>query len=350
MKLPFFLLLLPVSFAALITPFSSPENMEGAVLGFIEDNDNITIAVYTFESPVVAPLLARKNATLLVEKSPAGGIPDMAVLCYLRDNGINVLLYNGSLRYMHAKYAVSGNHSLIMSENIGDFRNRGWGAIVEDNNIANRLRRVSEQDAAASIPFHCNGNYTFAAKQGNSAGLPQYDGDAELVIAPDAVGAIVDFVSSAKERLWLEQFYVYRRWGNERNALLDAFLNSKAGDKRIIIDGSWYNLDKEDKNSNYYTNEYLAMLNVPVKIKKDVVIHNKGAVADTRALVSSINWNENSPRNNREIGVIISGAAADYYALRFREDWGEKIAPPEFITVFIFSVIIVTLWLLRGKR
>lgn len=343
------LILLPASFAALITPFSSPENMEGAVLGFIESSDNVEMATYTFDSKAAAALLRGRNAILLVEKSPAGGIPDESALCHLSDSGIKVLLYNGSLRYMHAKYAVSGNRSLIMSENVGDFTNRGWGAIIEDETVAKELKSVFAQDAAASIPFRCSGNYTFTAKRSESVSLPRYDGAVTLIIAPDAVDALTKFISSSKERLWVEQFYVYRRWGGERNVLLDAFLGSEARDKRMILDGSWYNLDKGDKNSNYYTNEFLTMLNVPVKVKKDVVVHNKGIIADGRALVSSVNWNENSPRNNREIGVIISGAAADYYALRFRQDWGEKTVPPEFVTVFIFSAIIITLWFLRRR-
>jgi len=42
-------------------------------------------------------------------------------------------------------------------------------------------------------------------------------------------------------------------------------------------------------------------------------------------LVSSINWNENSPRNNREIGVIAEGPVADYFVGKFFTDWGTGV-------------------------
>jgi phosphatidylserine/phosphatidylglycerophosphate/cardiolipin synthase-like enzyme len=45
-------------------------------------------------------------------------------------------------------------------------------------------------------------------------------------------------------------------------------------------------------------------------------------------LVSSINWNENSPMNNREAGVIIEDPdAAAYYLRVFEEDWKNEYRP-----------------------
>lgn len=44
-------------------------------------------------------------------------------------------------------------------------------------------------------------------------------------------------------------------------------------------------------------------------------VHNKGVIADgIRVLVSSINWSNNSPTNNREVGVIVdSPEVAEFY-------------------------------------
>jgi len=52
-------------------------------------------------------------------------------------------------------------------------------------------------------------------------------------------------------------------------------------------------------------------------------VHNKGVIVDNRSvLVSSINWNENSVRNNREVGIIIENESiARYYADVFFYDW-----------------------------
>lgn len=52
-------------------------------------------------------------------------------------------------------------------------------------------------------------------------------------------------------------------------------------------------------------------------------IHNKGVIVDNRSvLVSSINWNSNSPNFNREAGVIIEHPAiAGYFKEVFEDDW-----------------------------
>lgn len=53
------------------------------------------------------------------------------------------------------------------------------------------------------------------------------------------------------------------------------------------------------------------------------LLHNKGMVVDrTQSLISSINWVENSLKNNREVGIIVtSKKVADYYQNLFEHDW-----------------------------
>ena len=68
-------------------------------------------------------------------------------------------------------------------------------------------------------------------------------------------------------------------------------------------------------------------------------IHNKCVIADRdRVLVSSVNWNENSPSYNREAGVILaggvgsvnggsggqSGTIGEYYSKVFDRDWENR--------------------------
>jgi hypothetical protein len=52
-------------------------------------------------------------------------------------------------------------------------------------------------------------------------------------------------------------------------------------------------------------------------------MHNKGVIVDRRkVLISSINWNEYSPTNNREAGLIIENEdVAEFYTGVFRYDW-----------------------------
>jgi cardiolipin synthase len=53
------------------------------------------------------------------------------------------------------------------------------------------------------------------------------------------------------------------------------------------------------------------------------LLHNKGMVVDNKVtLVSSMNWTENSIRNNREAGIMVSDSSvADHYSRLFDTDW-----------------------------
>jgi cardiolipin synthase len=53
------------------------------------------------------------------------------------------------------------------------------------------------------------------------------------------------------------------------------------------------------------------------------LLHNKGMVVDEKiALISSMNWTENSIKNNREVGILIeSPKIAQHYSQLFETDW-----------------------------
>jgi phosphatidylserine/phosphatidylglycerophosphate/cardiolipin synthase-like enzyme len=81
------------------------------------------------------------------------------------------------------------------------------------------------------------------------------------------------------------------------------------------------------------------------------MIHNKGLVIDGgKVLVSSINWNENSIMNNREIGLIIEGEAAAYYGEVFNYDWEGKPEEygfgfwPAMLSLAALVVVILYFW------
>jgi cardiolipin synthase len=59
-------------------------------------------------------------------------------------------------------------------------------------------------------------------------------------------------------------------------------------------------------------------------------IHNKGVIVDgDRVLISSINWNDNSPSFNREAGVILEHpGVAGYYTEAFVQDWSRAAGGP----------------------
>jgi phosphatidylserine/phosphatidylglycerophosphate/cardiolipin synthase-like enzyme len=88
-------------------------------------------------------------------------------------------------------------------------------------------------------------------------------------------------------------------------------------------------------------------------------IHNKGVVVDgKKVLVSSINWNYNSPTFNREAGVIIEQPeAARYYGAVFEDDWGKSTTSGRdedvttgYLKVGIAIMVVALLLILYWKR
>ena len=102
---------------------------------------------------------------------------------------------------------------------------------------------------------------------------------------------------------------------------------------RLLLDSTYYNMDEEKSVSNYHTIMYVNGIaekeGIPIEAgaidldeKGLAKMHNKGMIIDDSVvLVSSINWNENSVMRNREVGLLISGEAAGYYAAVFESDW-----------------------------
>jgi cardiolipin synthase len=355
--------------AADVQTFVSPDSSYPALLDFVAGaSGSIVVATYTFSSPDIMDMLIEKRGEgipveVMVEKSPAGGISDTehAILCTLADNGIPVLLYDGQARYMHAKYLIrDGSSALVTSENMGstgffqggDYGNRGWGAIVHDPGLAGDLAGIFEEDKRVSVPFACvHGNYTVPVRGRGGDFRPvlsreAYHGQvAGLIVSPDSLEAMLSLIASANSSVDVEQYYAYQHWGSLKDDTVDTapsplieslIERARHGIRvRLLLDSTYFNMDEEKGVSNWHTVEYVNSVaereGIPIEAKaidldeKGLAkVHNKGMVIDRKtALVSSINWNENSVRKNREIGVAISGEAAGYYAKAFELDWTE---------------------------
>jgi hypothetical protein len=93
---------------------------------------------------------------------------------------------------------------------------------------------------------------------------------------------------------------------------------------RILLGDAF--LDPTYPKDNIYTVQYVNRLAaregldlearlVNSRLRGFDKVHNKGVIADgLRVLVSSINWSNNSPTNNREVGVIIdSPEVAEFF-------------------------------------
>ena len=146
---------------------------------------------------------------------------------------------------------------------------------------------------------------------------------------------------------------------------------------RILLDGTWYNVEGADPVDNDDTAAYVNGLarreSLPLAVRigdaaahRLAKFHNKGVLADGRvAFVSSLNWNRNAATNNREVGLIVDGAAiVEPFRAAFERDWndggdvppsggglGEVLANPLALPLLTLAAVnVALLWAWRRRR
>ncbi len=86
---------------------------------------------------------------------------------------------------------------------------------------------------------------------------------------------------------------------------------------RVMLDGMYHNTDDGYDNDEMvaHINRLSEMDKIPVEARllppgpSLTKLHNKGLIVDMKyVLVSSVNWNYNYPKNNREAGINIENA------------------------------------------
>ncbi len=383
-----------------ISTFVSPDSSYEGFETFIDTVDSfLYLSVYQISSPGVAEeifelLREGKNVTIIVDDSPAGGIPqnEKAILSMLLVNGAEVYSAGDEYRFYHGKFGVADNETLfITTENLGDTGfprsgakgNRGWGAIIEDTEISRYFAKIFFTDLSHSQAYEATSfdidTSTEAETFSPVFAFKRYNGRFEItpVVAPeDAVEKIVRLLDSANESIYVEQFYIYKYWGKRKtgsvektpNLFLEAAIDAarRGVEVRILMDSTWYNIEREDPISNYHTASYVndiarkEGLDMEARlVDADKLgiekLHTKGVVVDGRlALVSSVNWNENSPMNNREVGVIIEGAPAEYFEEVFLYDWGivqgENDGADKMIVIVIAAAAVIAIFIVRRAR
>jgi cardiolipin synthase A/B len=162
------------------------------------------------------------------------------------------------------------------------------------------------------------------------------------VIAPDTSSEITDLLDSARTSIAIEQAYITNDSGTRLNPYLATAINaSRRGVQvRVLLDSYWFNTEDPADNDEMAAliNRIAAHEHLPLEARcVDLTangfekIHNKGVIVDDRAvLVSSINWNTNSPGFNRETGVIIEQpGVARYFREIFDADWSKAVRSPQ---------------------
>ncbi|PWK14463.1 phosphatidylserine/phosphatidylglycerophosphate/cardiolipin synthase-like enzyme [Tumebacillus permanentifrigoris] len=319
---------------------------------------------------------------VFLEGSPVGGLIDQGK--YVAQQIVNAggqvrFIINDSTtatfkRYTfdHAKYAIiDSNKIMVQSENFKssslpfntNYGNRGWGIVMNSANVASFYSTVFNGDwnvnSKDSFPFTASSKWgapTAGFVPDSSTPTATYKGNFKNkaitgefnvtpIFAPDSTflqnNSILGLAKSATKSLLVEQLYAHKFWGpttgsttTSPDIYLEECINAaRRGVKvRILLDSAF--LDATDPRDNQFTVQYvndiattehldLQAKLIDLKTLGLEKVHNKGMLADSsKTLVSSINWSESSPENNREAGVIVDNPEVNaYYEQLFWYDW-----------------------------
>lgn len=380
-----------VTLTAFVSPDSSYEVLTDAI---DEAQREIHLNVYEFSSSGITQALTGAagrgvSVTVLVEGGPVGGISseEKAALYRLNASGIPVYLMQSTnnshapYRYDHAKYLIIDENSVfVTSENFkasgipnpGTSGNRGWGVYINDERVARYMDAVFKIDVGSQFIVSSPGiEGTLESVSGDSYrsrfSAETFSGARVTpVVAPDTSSLILDLVNSATRSIDIEQAYITNKSPNELNPYLAAAINaSRHGvSVRVLLDSYWYNLEDTADNDEMVLiiNRIAREEHLPLEARLvDTTstgfekIHNKGVIVDNeRVLISSINWNTNSPSFNREAGVIISHpGVAGYFSEVFNYDWNANKAPgggTDYLKIGIAIAILAGLVIIALRR
>ena len=381
-------------FNGTLTLFTSPDSSFKVIASAIENaKETIYLNVYQFHNfylmdHLINAIMSGIVVKVMLEGDPVGGIADEER--YIAEQIVNA---GGEVRYMindkangiydryrfnHAKYAILDDQlTIVTSENWKNtgvpvnntFGNRGWGVIINNTNVTDYFSDVFFDDwkpeSRDSFPFTSGhpiyggpshgfepnrtimtGNYTHPFDSVKLSG----EFSVSPILAPDTslmeTMSIIGMLKGAKESVYVQQLYIYRDWNSctdNKNPFLDAAINAarRGCDVKILLNPT-YSFETNEATIEYLraiaANEGLNMSAKFADTERTGLnkTHNKGVIVDrSKVLISSINWNENSAMNNREVGVIIDNdAVGEYYTDVFLYDWNStNIQPPIVTTV-----------------
>ncbi len=261
-------------------------------------------------------------------------------------------------RFDHAKYdIIDGKFVLIGSENAsptgqpesGYTGNRGWEVGFTHNIIAKKMTQIFHEDSDIN-----NSDVVDALREGALADIFDYDfmpedlGDssklpkvaqassATIITSPDnSKQGLLALLNNAKKSIDLELLSLSSTWGQSPNSpLINAIIDAANRGVRVRVllnDDAVFDHGKNpEKRKNVISAKLLnqASKNIIARIADLKAmgvdcIHNKGMLIDGNiTLVSSINWNQNSIENNREVGVVLTGKQIyNHYEAIFQSDW-----------------------------
>ncbi len=359
-----------ISFTGDVTLFVSPDNSYAAIVHELQTAQrSIDINMYEFTSSALCTEVLnalQRNVTvrLFMEGSPIGGIDDREkyilttiaahgglVRCLVSDAQNHV---TARYQFDHAKYLIIDNTTVIVEScnwaktgvpKNPTYGNREWGVVIRNPEVAEIFREVFQDDwnprhddssplegMHLTIPPDLTPGTTTPAGS-YTPSFPVLNITSSFMVTPlfspdSSEQTILQMIQSANSSIYLQQLYIYRDWEETLSPFVEELANkSQQGVSiKIILD---YNPSYENTTTRLNeTKAYLESFGVQVKFLSTTwspfaTVHNKGMIVDNKTvLISSVNWNEQSVRDNREAGVILENEeAASYYASVFLSDW-----------------------------
>ncbi len=353
-----------------ITMFVSPDNSYETIVDELRSAQySIDLNMYEFTNPFLYQELLdalKRNITIRIfmEGAPVGGIDDreIFILRSLASQGglirfiVSDVEHQVKARYQfdHAKYLLIDNETVIVEScnwaktgvpKNPSYGNREWGIVVRNKEVASMFWQVFQDDweplHTDSYPLEAMNmtvypDYTLDYDIQTGSYHPQFNATTIIglcaitpVFSPDtSEQALLDTIDSATSTIYIQQLYIYKDWGESPSPLVEHLVNkSQEGVQVLIILDYQMDFDKTVTMAEE-TKEFLEEAGIQVKFISSVwspftTIHNKGMVIDnTTVLISSINWNEQSIRKNREAGLLVTNQdVAMYYASVFLSDW-----------------------------
>jgi phosphatidylserine/phosphatidylglycerophosphate/cardiolipin synthase-like enzyme len=340
-----------------VEAFVLPDSPDRAVEFLSSAEERILLAGYTLSADRVVETLREASdrgvaVDVLVDGSPVGGM-DASVasaLDRLERAEIPVSVVGGErarYRHHHAKYAVVDDRALVTTENwkpsgTGGHSSRGWGVITNQSAIVDGLTDTFRADAdwVGTVPWSA-----FERPAVSERNLAEGDGSTtrsyptafepesfpvnrtRLLLAPDNARAeIRAAIRAAEDSIDIKQMSV----GAPDFAFLQAVVDAaeRGVEVRILLSSAWY-VEEDNRRLQRWLDDQAAAADLPIETRLATPgdafekIHAKGVILDgNRTIIGSINWNENSVQNNREVALLVEGErAAAYFEAVFEADW-----------------------------
>ncbi|AHF99087.1 phospholipase [Halostagnicola larsenii XH-48] len=337
------------------TAFVLPDSPEIPRETIRDADEQLSLAGYTFTSDAITSELVAASergvdVEVLIESGPVGGAPAATepTLEALEDGGVDVRVTGGEharYRYHHPKYAVADETVLVTSENwkpsgVGGASSRGWGITIENAALASDLGTVFDadfegRDTESGTSYLEDGSFAEPEDQERSPSeFPSNHppesveiDSVELLFAPDnAEPRLRELLEGAEDEILVKQASI----GGPDVSLVEETIDAarRGVDVRILLDSSWY-VEADNAELKAALEQTAADENLPLEValvepeNRFEKIHAKGVIIDGETtVVGSLNWNDNSLQNNREVVLAVHGdEAAAYYKAVFDADW-----------------------------